>query len=88
MANVPNAETIRSAAKLLNDNEIWQDALDAIVANYNDMWVNSEPVEQTRRENAYYMIQAVGKLRTEIKTMCNAGSLNKQIAQNNVKSKG
>lgn len=85
----PQAEVTRlkQQAKHLQDNPLWQEALDAIEEQYIALWKDSDPVQTTHRENAYYLILAVGKLRQQIQTFAQAGMLSKATAANNVKGK-
>jgi hypothetical protein len=75
-------ERLRLAAAHLKDNPLWSEAMDVIEAEYVELWVNTEPVQTTHRENAYFMLQAVRKLRQQLQTFAQAGSLQRTSRRN------
>lgn len=75
-------DRLRQAAAHLKDNPLWGEALDVLEGEYIELWRGTDPVQTTQRENAYYMIQALGKLRQQIQTFAQAGSLQRTSARN------
>lgn len=81
-------ERLRKAAKLLDDNPLWQEALDELEQEYTTAWAETDPVQTTHRENAYYMVQAIRRLRQQVKNFTQAGAFNRQGVKNNVQRGG
>jgi phage shock protein A len=59
-------EQAEEAVRLLG-NPLLNEALDAIAARYQEQADNSQPHDQSAREDAYYMRRAVRELRTELR---------------------
>lgn len=78
-------QRLRKAAQHLADNPLWHEALDTMESEYLELWKRSDPIQTTQRENAYYMVQAIGKLRQQLQTFAQAGTMQRGVAQNNVK---
>lgn len=77
-------QRLKQAAKLLEDNPLWHEALDKLEAEYTQAWRDTSAVQQTQRENAYHMVQAIVKLRQQIKSFTQAGALHREHSRKNV----
>ena len=73
---------LKQAAKHLQDNPLWQEALEIMEQEYIEIWMRTDPVQVTQRENAYHMVQAVKKLGQQIQTFAQAGSLQRTSRDN------
>lgn len=81
-------DRLKNAAKMLHDNPLWQEALDKLEGEYTAAWANTDPVQTTHRENAYYMVQAVKKLRQQMQNFTQVGAIHRQGIRNNVERGG
>ncbi len=80
-------QRLRQAAEHLQGNPLWNEALDTIEAEYIREWRETSPVQTTQRENAFFMVQAVGKLRQQINSFAQAGALHREHTKRNVAGK-
>lgn len=80
-------DRLKQAAKHLKDNPLWEEALGKIEAEYIREWQETAPVQTTQRENAYFMVQAVGRLRQQINSFAQAGALHREHTKRNVAGK-
>lgn len=80
-------ERLRTAGKALHDNPIWQEALDRMEAEYTELWAGSQLAQGATRENAFFMVQAIRKLRSQLRSFANTGKLERSITEQNVKQK-
>lgn len=77
-------QRLKQAASLLEDNPLWQEAMDVLEAEYTKAWRDTSAVQQTQRENAYHMVQAIGQLRKQIQAFTKAGAFHKEHTRKNV----
>ena len=89
-SNIPTTpesevQRLREAAALLQDNRLWHEALDKMEGEYVEQLLNTEHVQTTHRENAYFMVQAIRRLKQQIQSFTQAGRLDRTTAAKNVK---
>ena len=82
----PQAEKdLRAAqAQALQDNPLWNQALNELEESYTKEWKLTEGPHQEYRERAYHMVKAITKLRAQINEYAISGNLNRQSVRNAV----